>query len=147
MREVDHYKAGGVVLRQTDGVLEVLIIHRPRVGAGDFALPKGHIEEGESAEIAAVREVKEETGYDTKVLHQLGVDEYTYKFDNDPHTPHRGYVTFFLMEVTSEIPDAITAIEEVDEAIWVTTEKAFQVIPYEGQKEMVRKAIAAISKK
>lgn len=49
------YAAGGLVLNQNN---QLLIIHR--LGKWDF--PKGKIEKGETAEIAAIREVMEETG-------------------------------------------------------------------------------------
>ena len=52
--------AGGVVLRKDD----VLLLKR---FAGNWVLPKGHIEKDETAEIAALREVREETGVDASI--------------------------------------------------------------------------------
>ncbi|HEY8462221.1 MAG TPA: NUDIX domain-containing protein, partial [Blastocatellia bacterium] len=59
------YAAGGVVWRETPRGREVLLIMRPK--RQDWTLPKGHIEKGESWDVAAQREVKEETGYDTVI--------------------------------------------------------------------------------
>ena len=44
-----------------------------------MAVPSGGIEEGENLEGCCIREVKEETGYDVKVIEQLGVKETTIK--------------------------------------------------------------------
>ena len=60
------YAAGAVLWRPAqagadDGTLEVAVIHRPRYD--DWSLPKGKVDPGETAPVAAVREVLEETGH------------------------------------------------------------------------------------
>lgn len=52
--------AGGLIESRDDDVLTIAVIHRDRYD--DWTLPKGHIEEGETIEEAAIREVEEETG-------------------------------------------------------------------------------------
>jgi 8-oxo-dGTP diphosphatase len=52
--------AGGVVWRRVDSTVEIAVVGRPRYG--DWTLPKGKLEPGEPALVAAVREVREETG-------------------------------------------------------------------------------------
>jgi ADP-ribose pyrophosphatase YjhB (NUDIX family) len=63
--------AGGVVLRAG----EVLLLQRR---TGEWVLPKGHIEEGESKADAAVREVQEETGLAVEAIEPLGTTQYRF---------------------------------------------------------------------
>ena len=62
--------AGGVVLR--DG--RVLLVHRPRYD--DWTLPKGKLEDGESWEAGALREVEEETGLRCELGEEVGRTRY-----------------------------------------------------------------------
>lgn len=66
--------AGGVVVRKEDGrVLVALVQER---GHGDFVLPKGRMEPGETIEQTAIREVEEEAGFEKLTLHSLlGAEE------------------------------------------------------------------------
>ncbi len=63
--------AGGVVVNPRG---EILLVRYP---TGSWAFPKGHIETGESLEVAAVREVMEEGGAKAKIVAPLGTTEYT----------------------------------------------------------------------
>lgn len=63
--------AGGIVYRQTDSGPEYLIV-RARRNPTAWVLPKGHIEAGETAEAAAVREVLEESGCLAAIVAPLG---------------------------------------------------------------------------
>ena len=63
--------AGGVVYRQTEAGPEYLIV-RARRDPTVWVLPKGHIEAGESAEAAAVREVLEESGCRATIVEPIG---------------------------------------------------------------------------
>ena len=69
--------AGGVVLRDAEGGLEVAAVS-PREGV--LALPKGHPEDGETLEQAAAREVREETGLAVDLVERLGEVRYWYTF-------------------------------------------------------------------
>ncbi len=59
--------AGGVVARTVDGERQYLLVE-PRRSRGEWVLPKGHIEPGETPEAAAVREVEEEAGVRAAVV-------------------------------------------------------------------------------
>jgi 8-oxo-dGTP diphosphatase len=115
--------AGGVVLR--DG--EVLLVHRPRYD--DWSLPKGKLDDGESFEEAALREVLEETGYACVLGAPLGTTRYESR-----GRPKE--VRWFAMEPTG---DAVAHDDEVDEVRWVTPADALRLLTYERDRELLNR--------
>ncbi len=106
--------AGGVVWRRTSGgVVKVLLIHRPRYD--DWSLPKGKLEDGESAQEAALREVEEETGLHCKLGTEL--DEVRYK-DRKGRDKR---VRYWAMEPLS---GEFAVNSEVDAVRWVALDDA-----------------------
>ena len=67
--------AGGVVVREAGEGQEVALVHRPRYD--DWSLPKGKLEQGESFEDAALREIEEETGLSCRLGPELEPATYT----------------------------------------------------------------------
>ena len=84
-------QAGGVVIDAQDRVA------LRQAKNGDWVLPKGHIEAGESAAAAAVREVAEETGLAARIVDWLGETRFTYKKDR-----HVGYFLLYVEQVLPE---------------------------------------------
>lgn len=66
--------AGGVVFQESRPPL--YLVARPRRRRDEWIFPKGHIEPGETAEQAAVREVREETGVEAEVVAPLGAQSF-----------------------------------------------------------------------
>ncbi len=64
--------AGGLVYRQLNGQKEYLLVSSKNVALA-WVLPKGHIHENETAEQAALREIKEEAGVEGAIVKPLGV--------------------------------------------------------------------------
>lgn len=90
--------AGGIAVRVDDGVAYVACIaRRSRSGRLEWCLPKGHIEEGETPEQAAVREVAEETGIAADIIQRLGIIDYW--FTGDDRRIHK-VVHHYLLEAT-----------------------------------------------
>ena len=130
------FSAGGVVVRGDD----VLVIVPTRRGAGGvrvLALPKGHPEPGESVEQAAAREVREEAGVSGELIESLGEVAYTYE-----RKGHRvaKRVEFFLMLYRDG--DPADHDHEVEEARWIPLSEAAHALSYEGEREMVSRAIS-----
>lgn len=121
---------GGVVVRRVNASFEVLLIRKR--GSSFWTLPKGHLEEGEREEEAAIREIHEETGYVPRLGPKLGEISYTYERDNRVFEEH---VTFYLAEVERE--GVWTAEEEVAEVRWFPLAEASSFLFYENERRIL----------
>jgi len=128
--------AGGVVYRRDGEEIEVVLAsRRTRRGELAWGLAKGGIEEGESHEEAAVREVKEETGYDAEIEASLGDTRYFYVWED---TRIRKTVHFFLMRCTGGDPD--DRDDEMEDVRWFPLERALKRAAYKGEREVLARA-------
>lgn len=106
-------------------------------GSKVLALPKGHPEEGESAQDAALREVREEAGVDARFVEPLGDVRYWYTRDGRRIAK---VVSFFLLEyVGGEVEDHDF---EVERASWMALEDAARELSYAGEREMAARALS-----
>jgi 8-oxo-dGTP pyrophosphatase MutT (NUDIX family) len=128
--------AGGVVYRtDVDGIEVVLASRRTRRGQLAWGLAKGGIEEDESMEAAAVREVREETGLDAEIEASLGETRYFYVWED---VRIRKTVHFFLMRhVGGDVDDRDDEMEEVR---WFPLERALKRAAYRGEREVLARA-------
>ena len=95
---VEETSAGGVIVDVHDGVARIAVIaRRNRAGKIEWCLPKGHLENDETLEQTAVREVAEETGIVGRVLASLGTIEYW--FSTSGTRVHK-VVHHYLLEAT-----------------------------------------------
>jgi 8-oxo-dGTP pyrophosphatase MutT (NUDIX family) len=140
----DH-SAGGVAYRRVDGGgLEIALIATHK--GERWQLPKGTVEPGESAQVAAVREVEEEAGLQTEAEAFLKTVDYWYWDTYRKVAPERVHkqVDFFLLRVTGgELSDASF---EVDSVGWFTPEQAIAMLTFAGEKEVVRLAVEMLAK-
>jgi 8-oxo-dGTP pyrophosphatase MutT (NUDIX family) len=128
-RVIHEHSAGGVVLipvgRQNDGQV--------------LALPKGHIEPGETSAVTAVREVWEETGMRTRVRADLGTIQYWF-YSRRQHARISKRVDFFLLDYRSGSPRNFN--DEVDGVRYVPLSKARGVLSYDGERDVLGRAEA-----
>ena len=135
------FSAGGLVVRRMRGRPYIAAV---RVKEGTvLALPKGHIEPGESGAETAVREVREETGVDSRLIEKI--DDIRYWYTRDGARVLK-VVSFFLLAYRSgSVRDYQR--EEVDGAEWVPLEEAPERLAYRGEKEMARAALSKVADK
>jgi 8-oxo-dGTP pyrophosphatase MutT (NUDIX family) len=139
------FSAGGVLVLTVRGCPMVAAIRPRGKPEGVWALPKGNIDPGEAAAETAVREVREETGVEGRLVEKLGDVRYVYT--------RRGgvrvfkVVSFFLCRAgRGRIGDIDEEMRiEVAEARWLPLEKAPQLLAYGGEREMAAKAWEKIS--
>ena len=119
--------AGGLLWRRrVDGTLEVLLAHRPKYD--DWTLPKGKLDPGESHEVAAAREVLEETGLRCRLGNELPATRY-----HDRHGRLKR-VRYWEMQVEGGefVPN-----REVDEVRWVDLDTAARMLSYERDRALL----------
>jgi 8-oxo-dGTP diphosphatase len=124
--------AGGLVVRREGGQLEIAIVHRPV--QHDWSFPKGKLEPGETLEIAALREVREETGLSCDLLRFMGHTQYVDR-KGRPKT-----VAYWIMEATGGY---FRPNDEVDELRWLGLDDASRLLSYPRDRELVAVLMAA----
>jgi len=130
----DEVSAGGVVFRVRDGSgFDVVVI---RTHEGRWQLPKGWVEDGESMEQTAVREVREEAGVDAEPVGPLGTIEYWYTstYDLEPVRVHKHVHVFLLRYLGGSTDDHD---DEVTEARWTEIAEAERMLAFKDEKRMV----------
>src|SRR5687767_14925561 len=130
--------AGGIVTRILDGQTHVLLIRDPY---GHWGFPKGHLERGERADTAALREVMEETGLrQVSVVGSIAAIEWRFRF--------RGRLIqknceFFLMESASGDTRPQKS-EGITDCRWATIKEAHELLDYENARGVLTQANAMV---
>lgn len=128
------WSAGGVVVRKNNNQTEVLICER--FSENLIALPKGKPNEGEYEAATAIREVREETGINAIIKNKIKDIFYTFE---SPNGIINKKVSFFLMEkIDGEISNHD---DEFDKVYWEKWDSALNKLSYQGEKDVLEKAI------
>jgi len=131
--------AGGAVVQGGD-VIVVVPVKRDANRRRVLALPKGHLDKGETDEAAAIREVSEETGVQAQLIEKLGDVEYTYERRGRRRAKR---VAFYLFEYRSGSLEDHD--HEIEVARWMPLERAAEELTYAGEREIVRRAMSRSS--
>jgi 8-oxo-dGTP pyrophosphatase MutT (NUDIX family) len=132
------FSAGGVVFRD-DRMIVIVPVKRSPGGERVLALPKGHLDSDESPEAAAAREVREETGVQAELIDKLG--DVSYEYERKGRRV-RKTVAFYLFEYRSG--DVADHDHEIEEAMWVPFAQAERELTYDGEREMVARALSRL---
>jgi 8-oxo-dGTP pyrophosphatase MutT (NUDIX family) len=117
-------QAGAVAVRGHGPAAEVLVV-RARKNPEHWIFPKGHIEKGESAEDAALRELREEGGVDGSIGRLLGVSTFEYRNEQIK-------VSYFLVRFARMVPSA-----EVRELRWTSFDEARRLLTFDDARQLL----------
>ncbi|MEN2993840.1 MAG: NUDIX hydrolase [Thermodesulfovibrio sp.] len=131
------FSAGGVVYKKENDIIKVLLISTK--DGKVWSLPKGIIEKGETAHETALREIKEETGVDVKIVDELGEVSYWFVMEDEKYFKT---VKYFLAEY---VEGQINPDWEINSAQWFNIEEAFQKLTYKTDKDILKKAMEKIN--
>jgi 8-oxo-dGTP pyrophosphatase MutT (NUDIX family) len=133
-RQPDERSAGGVVI---DGDRVCVIVPRRRTADGGkaLALPKGHVDPGESELEAATREVREESGLVCEMIDEVGEVRYWYR--RGGRSIDKSVIYFSFKPVGGSFDDHDDEVESVE---WMEIDTAIERLTYDGEREMVRRA-------
>ncbi|CAB4692266.1 MAG: NUDIX domain-containing protein [Actinobacteria bacterium] len=137
-KRVDEVSAGGLVIDST-GTKGLLIGRRDLKDQSRerllWSLPKGHIEEGETPEQAAIREVAEETGIQSEIARELGVIDFWFMAGGN--RIHKTVHHYLFKEVGGELAPQIT---EVDDVGWFPLNEIVELLAYPDEKKLIAKS-------
>ena len=139
-RSSEERSAGGVVVRG-DEMLAIVPTRRAADGSRVLGLPKGHIDPGETPLQAAAREVREEAGVEVELVCELGEVRYWYTRGGRA-VPK--VVFFYLFHYVSG--DPADHDDEVEEARWMGLGDARRALSYDGEREIVARALTALER-
>jgi ADP-ribose pyrophosphatase YjhB (NUDIX family) len=140
-KRVDEVSAGGLVVDHSgkNGLLIGRIDHKDASGQRIlWSLPKGHIEEGETPEQAALREVAEETGIESAIERSLGVIDFWFMAGGK--RIHKTVHHYLFRETGGKLA---AQESEVDEVGWFPLSEIVELLAYPDEKKLIARTDAS----
>lgn len=134
-KTVFEFSAGGVAARKGK---VLLVWTKDLKGHGVVTLPKGLVNRGETSKEAALREVREETGYRCRIVSELPKSEYFYR--RGDKLVHKT-VRWFLMEPIAKEGEHD---DEIDDVQWLLVNEAVERLTYKSDRELIETAEASL---
>ncbi len=135
MRCLYEKSCGGIIFYKTKQNTKILLVKNNNGRYWSF--PKGHIEQGETEQETAIREIKEETGLDVTLVNNFReISEYC------PFGKIRKRVVFFLARAFTD--NVKIQEEEIDSFIWVDLQQARKLCSYDNDLRIIDKAETTI---
>ena len=136
METKDDISYGIVPLYKNGDTWEVLLIHQISYRGDDFwIVPKGHAEAGESAEVAALRELEEETGVVGITLDSNKVFPVSYSFTHEDVRVNK--VVEYWIGYCETKETCITQPQEIKELRWCAFGTAYEILSHQNSKDVL----------
>jgi 8-oxo-dGTP pyrophosphatase MutT (NUDIX family) len=147
MPTVEETSAGGIVVdvQAGDGATPraAVIARVNRAGRVEWCLPKGHLESGETAEQAAVREIAEETGIMGRVLGPLGTIDYW--FSAEGRRVHKLVHHYLLVAIGGDLTVDGDPDQEAIDVAWVALPDLGALLAFPNERRIAREASSRLA--
>jgi 8-oxo-dGTP pyrophosphatase MutT (NUDIX family) len=134
--------AGGFVISKSDPNLVALMARFNRGGKLEWCIPKGHLEQDETSEQAAIREVFEETGLEAQIIQHLG--EVNYQFIQDGAKISKTVHVYLMQQTGGELSFDKDPHKEASELEWVQVSELLARLSHGNEKRIAKLAIELI---
>ena len=134
--------AGGFVISKSDPNLVALMARFNRGGKLEWCIPKGHLEQNETNEQAALREVREETGLVAEIITHLG--EVNYQFIQDGKRIAKTVHVYLMQQTGGELSFEHDPHKEASELEWVPVSELLARLSHGNEKRIAKMAIELI---
>jgi len=139
----DQVSAGGVAFRRLGSEVQIAIVSVK--SSLRWQLPKGIVDPGETMEVTALREVREEAGIETELIDLIETVQYWYqRVQYGQRIRYHKFVHFFLLKYLSG--DVANHDHEIAESRWVSLDEALGMLEFKSERAVVEKAKAMIEK-
>ncbi len=140
---VSEVSAGGLVISESNPSLIALISHKNRGGGLDWVIPKGHVELGENYLQTAVREIREETGIESKILEKIG--EISYSFKIGPKRIKKTVHHYLLQQIGGSLNAHSDPTGEVVDVQWFDVGTLEEVLAHENERKIAQRALEILN--
>jgi 8-oxo-dGTP pyrophosphatase MutT (NUDIX family) len=134
--------AGGFVISKSDPKLVALMARFNRGGKLEWCIPKGHLEQSETSEQAALREVFEETGLEAEIIEHLG--EVNYQFIQDGSKISKTVHVYLMKQTGGSLSFENDPHKEASELEWVKASELLARLSHGNEKRIAAKALELI---
>ena len=134
--------SGGFVISKSDPTLVALMARFNRGGKLEWCIPKGHLEQDETTEQAALREVFEETGLEAQIIQHLG--EVNYQFIQDGSKISKTVHVYLMQQTGGELSFDKDPHKEASELEWVQVSELLARLSHGNEKRIAKLAIELI---
>ena len=130
------------MISKSDPTLVALMARFNRGGKLEWCIPKGHLEQDETSEQAALREVFEETGLEAQIIQHLG--EVNYQFIQDGTKISKTVHVYLMQQTGGELSFAHAPHKEASELEWVQVSELLARLSHGNEKRIAKLAIELI---